>query len=102
MLKKFLLLSTLMTTTAQAAPYVELKDEYTWNDSKRTDHLRFGYKWSNVYAEIGPMTSGTSWETGFSFKVGSNLSWKTKLEVKDPAEGSPKSKIETKIRYTFQ
>lgn len=95
MFKKFFIIS-LVSQTAFAAPYIELKDEYELKDySKRTDHLRFGYASKHAYFEIGPMTNGVSWETGFNFKS-NNFSWKTKIETKDE-----KSKVETKLRYTF-
>ena len=72
-LKLFLLLIILSSPgPALAGPYAEYKNEYEmrdWNKTKSVEHMRFGYKAeNNLYFEIGPMTSGHSYESGYKFK----------------------------------
>ena len=89
-------------SNANAAPYIEYKNEYElkeWNHTKTTDHLRLGYKAkNNMYFEIGPMTKGHSYEAGYKFKFDA-VTVKGKLETKDT--GDAKTKVETEVRFNF-
>ena len=101
---KLFLLSIILSSPgpALAGPYAEYKNEYEmrdWNKTKSVEHMRFGYKAeNNLYFEIGPMTSGHSYEAGYKFKF-NEVVVKGKLETKDTGEA--KTKIETEIRFNF-
>ena len=97
-----LMVVAILGSNANAAPYVEYKNEYElkeWSHTKTTNHLRLGYKGANnFYFEIGPMTKGHSYEAGYKSKF-DGVTVKGKLETKDT--GSAKTKVETEVRYTF-
>jgi K+ transporter len=92
----------MVSSSVLAQPYVEYKNEYElkeWDHTKTTHHLRLGYKAkNNLYFEIGPMTKGHSYETGYKFKFDA-VTLKGKLETKDT--GSAKTKVETEVRFNF-
>jgi hypothetical protein len=101
-MKYMFLVLLMVSSSVLAQPYVEYKNEYEfkeWDHTKTTHHLRLGYKAkNNLYFEIGPMTKGHSYETGYKFKFDA-VTLKGKLETKDT--GSAKTKVETEVRFNF-
>ena len=97
-----LMVVAILGSNANAAPYMEYKNEYElkeWDPTKTTNHLRLGYKAkNNMYFEIGPMTKGHSYEAGYKFKFDA-VTVKGKLETKDT--GDAKTKVETEVRFNF-
>mgnify|MGYP001167999156 CR=1 FL=1 len=99
------LFSMFILTSAQANPYIEIKNELPFVDltsQSSVTHYRLGYKFdNNMYVEAGPMTNGNSFEIGYKFKRG-NWTFKGKFEGKDKnTKDFIGSKVETEIRYTF-
>ena len=87
-----LLLATSVSTLS--APYVEYKRSEKINPSSpHSEYLRAGYKYENVYAEVGKDSS----EIGYKWKPFKNFIIKGKIE-----RVSGKDKLETEVRYTFQ
>ena len=94
-MKNLLILSAILLSQAtMSAPYVEYKRSEKINPSSpHTEYLRAGYKYKNVYAEVGKDSS----EIGYKWKPLKNFIIKGKIE-----RVSGKDKLETEVRYTFQ
>lgn len=89
-----IILLTSLTMAASAAPYIEYKRSEKINPSSpHSEYLRAGYKFKNVYAEVGKDSS----EIGYKWKPLKNFIIKGKIE-----RVSGKDKLETEVRYTFQ
>jgi len=98
-------LVTLMSVSAFAGPYVQLKNKVKFTEfsdatfSGSTSHFRLGYKGKSTYIEAGAMTGGSSVEAGYKFKFGNGFSIKGKIESTNVDDW--KHGFETKIRYSF-
>ena len=94
-MKNLLILSAiLLSQVTMSAPYVEYKRSEKINPSSpHSEYLRAGYKYKNVYAEVGKDSS----EIGYKWKPLKNFIIKGKIE-----RVSGKDKLETEVRYTFQ
>ena len=100
-MRYLLLVFLLISTPALAQPYLEWKNEIKYTDShydKTVDYFRAGMKWKNTYIELGPMTGGESFETGYKWK---DENWKFNIKWEGKNTASLKHKVETEIRYTF-
>lgn len=92
---------------ADSSTYIEMKSETSFNDQfhrgDTTNHTRLGFEkkttFGKVYIEGGHMTDGHSFEAGYKYRWGENLTIKGKFEGKDASQ--LKSKLETEVRYTF-
>ena len=87
---------------AESYPYVEWKNEQKYiysSHDKSVNHFRAGIRFKNTYFELGPMTDGESFETGYKFK---NRNWKFKMKWEGKNTTSLKHKVETEIRYNFR
>ena len=100
-----LLMLTLCSTVQSSNTYLEYKNEKSVLPIVLKDIHRFRigetmtYKNLTLYVELGTMTNGYSYETGYKYRVG-NFVFKGKYEEKD--SGINKSKLQTEIRYTFE
>ena len=98
-----LILSLCFSMSALSSyPYVEWKNEQKYIDSshdKSVNYFRAGIRFKNTYFELGPMTDGESFETGYKFK---NRNWKFKMKWEGKNTTSLKHKVETEIRYNFR
>ena len=83
-----------VSVTTMSAPYAEYKRTEKLNPhSPHSEYFRAGYKYKNVYAEVGKDSS----EIGYKWSPVKNFVIKGKIE-----RISGKDKLETEIRYTFQ
>ena len=74
--------------------YIEYKRSEKINPhSPHSEYLRAGYKYENVYAEVGKDSS----EVGYKWSPSKNFIIKGKIE-----RVSGQAKLETEIRYTFK
>lgn len=89
-----LFIAILFSTAALSAPYVEYKRTEKLNPhSSVQEFVRAGYKYKNVYAEVGKDSS----EIGYKWSPVKNFVIKGKMERVER-----KNKLETELRYTFQ
>ncbi len=93
-MKLFTIVLLAVSVPTLSAPYVEYKRSEKINPhSQHSEYLRAGYKYENVYAEVGKDSS----EIGYKWSPVKNFVIKGKIE-----RISGKDKLETEIRYTFQ
>lgn len=111
-MKKVVLLASLVAPLAVAGPYIEYKNNVGFTDYKdlgsfeeTTGNLRVGTSiGDNFYVEYGRFGNGLDFdigdaaEAGYKVKVG-NFSIKGKVESKKIEDWN--HKLETEVRYTF-
>ena len=104
-MNKLLLLLLTIPLSVQSSVYLEYKNELPIHPivGPEVNHFRIGettsYKGISLYYEVGVMTNGYSYESGYKYQRGS---WTIKGKYENKSNSRyEKSKLQTEIRYTF-